>query len=322
MAQDLYATLGVSKTASSDEIKRAFRKLAAKLHPDKNPGDKTAEARFKEVSHAYDVLGDPKKRALYDEFGEAALREGFDAEQARQYKRWAEQAAQGGPRAGYGGTGVPFDIEDLFGARGGGGVGGVGSVIEDLLGGRFGRRRGPVRGRDLESEVTIDFASAVRGTTLTLQPQGSSEPVTVRIPAGADDGSRVRIRGQGAKGPEGGTPGDLILNIRVRPHPFFRREGDDLHIDVPITIAEAYKGARIRVPTPDKDVVLKVPEKTQSGQIARLRGKGVARKNRTPGDLYVHFQVQVPKADTSEVREAIEVLERAQREDPRENLRF
>ncbi len=320
MAQDLYATLGVSRTASSDEIKRAFRKLAAKLHPDKNPGDKNAEARFKEVSHAYDILGDPKKRALYDEFGEAALREGFDAEQARQYKRWAEQAARGGQRTGYGGAGIPFDIEDLFGGRGG--VGGVGSVIEDLLGGRFGRRRGPMRGRDLESEITIDFAAAVRGTTLSLQPQGSSEPVTVRIPAGADEGSRVRIRGHGGKAPEGGTPGDLILNIHVRPHPFFRREGDDLHVDVPITIAEAYKGARIRVPTPDKDVVLKVPEKTQSGQIVRLRGKGVARKNRTPGDLYVHFQVQVPTADTSEVREAIETLEKAQREDPREKLHF
>jgi len=322
MARDLYATLGVSKTASSDEIKKAFRKLAAKLHPDKNPGDKTAEARFKEVSHAYDVLGDPKKRALYDEFGEAALREGFDAEQARQYKRWAEQAAQG--RAGGGPTGVPFDFEDLFGGRAGGvgGAGGVGSVIEDLLGGRFGRRRGPMRGHDLESEITIDFVSAVRGTTLTLQPQGSSEPVTVRIPAGADEGSRVRIRGQGAKSPSGGPPGDLVLTIHVRPHPFFRREGDDLHVDVPITVAEAYNGARIRVPTPDKDVFLKVPEKAQSGQIARLRGKGVARKNREPGDLYVHFQVQVPTADTPEVREAIAVLERAQTEDPRAKLHF
>src|SRR5690606_34352239 len=130
---------------------------------------------------------------------------------------------------------------------------------------------------DLESEITIDFASAVRGTTLSLQPQGSPEPLTVRIPAGAHDGSRVRIRGQGGKSPTGGPPGDLVLTIHVRPHPFFRREGDDLHVDVPITVAEAYNGARVRVPTPDKDVVLKVPEKAQSGQAVRLRGKGVAR---------------------------------------------
>src|SRR5690606_1832156 len=214
MPQDLYAILGVPKTASTDEIKKAFRKLAAKLHPDKNPGDKTAEARFKEVNRAYEVLGDPKKRALYDEFGEAALREGFDPEQARQYKRWAEQASQGF-RGGGAQGGIPFDFEDLFGGRGG--FGGVGSVIEDLLGGRVGgrRRAGPMPGRDIESEITIDFVEAVRGTTLTLQLPGNSEPVTVRIPPGADEGSRVRIRGQGAKSPTGGPPGDLILTVHV-----------------------------------------------------------------------------------------------------------
>lgn len=319
MARDLYAVLGVSKTATADEIKKAFRKLAAKLHPDKNPGNKEAEARFKEVSSAYDVLGDAKKRALYDEFGEAALREGFDPEQARQYQRWAERAGRGGGRGGVGEAGgIPFDLEDILGGRGGG----VGSVIEDLLGGRVGRRRGPMKGQDLQSEITIDFVSAIRGTTVNLQLQGMGEPVSVRIPAGADEGSRVRIRGQGAQGMGGGPPGDLVLEIHVEPHPFFRREGDDLHLDVPITVAEAYKGARVRVPTPDNPVTLKVPEGAQSGQVMRLRGKGVARKGRTPGDLYVHFQVRVPTSRAPEVQNAIDVLEQADEGDPREKLHF
>lgn len=317
MARDLYAVLGVSKTASADDIKKKFRKLAAKFHPDRNPGDAQAEAKFKELSNAYDVLGDEKKRALYDEFGEVALREGFDPEQARQYQRWAGQAARGG--GGQAGE-VPFDLEDLFG--GGGAPGGVGSVIEDLFGGRFGRRRGPVKGQDLVSEITIDFVSAVRGTTVNLQPQGVGQPVTVRIPAGANQGSRVRVRGQGGKGSGNAPPGDLILKINVRPHPFFRREGNDLHVDIPITIAEAYKGARVRVPTPDAPVMLKVPERAQSGQIVRLRGKGIARRGREPGDLYVHFQVQVPTSDSPEIKQAIETLEAAQKEDPREKIHF
>jgi curved DNA-binding protein len=327
MAKDLYGVLGVSKSAGGDEIKKAFRKLAAKLHPDKNPGSKDAEAKFKEVNHAYEVLGDEKKRALYDEFGEEALREGFDPERARQYKRWAEQggAGFGGFRgAPQGGAGVPIDLEDLLRGAGRGGAGGVGvgDMFGDLFGGRAGRRRGPSKGPDLESDITIDFPSAVRGTTISLRPQGATEAVTVRIPAGADEGSRVRIPGQGAPGANGGPRGDLLLNIHVEPHPHFRREGNDLHVDVPITVAEAYKGAKIRVPTPDGPVVVKVPPHTQSGQAMRLRGKGVARKGQAPGDLYVRYQVQLPDAETDEVREAIDALERAQTGDPRAELRF
>lgn len=317
MARDLYAVLGVSKTATPDEIKKTFRKLAAKYHPDKNPGDAKAEARFKEVNAANEVLSDPKKRALYDEFGEVALREGFDPDQARQYQQWASRGAgRGAPSGG----GVPFDLEDLLGGRGGGA--GVGSVLEDLLGGRFSKRRGPMKGQDLESEITIDFASAIQGTTVQLQLQGKPSPLTVRIPAGAHEGSRVRLRGQGAPGGAGGAPGDLVLHIHVKPHPFFRREGNDLHLDVPITIAEAFKGARVRIPTPDGTVTLKVPEKAQSGQILRLRGKGVARKGKPAGDLYVRFEVQLPTADGPEVEEAIKLLERIQTEDPRARLHF
>jgi curved DNA-binding protein len=324
MASDLYAVLGVSKGASADEVKKAFRKLAAKLHPDKNPGNKQAEARFKEVSHAYDVLGDSKKRSLYDEFGEEALREGFDADRARQYKAWAERAQRGEGGFGRGGPGATVNIEDLFGsgAVGGPAGGGVTDIFGDLFSGGGRRRRGPSRGADVESEITIDFASAVRGTTVTLHPSTAPAPITVRIPPGADEGSRVRLAGQGVAGPNGGPNGDLFLVIHVQPHRFFRREGNDLHLDLPITLGEAYAGGKVRVPTPDGIVSLKVPAHTQSGQAMRLKGKGVTKKGAEPGDLYVHFQIQLPTVDSPEVRAAVESLEAAMSGDPRGELSF
>jgi len=192
MAQDLYATLGVPRDADADAIKKAYRKLAGQLHPDKNPGDKKKEERFKHVNHAYDVLGDDKKRKVYDEFGEEGLREGFDAEKVRAYKQWSSRqgggGGGGGGRAGSygGGGGQPVDLEDLFrGGQGGqAGAGGFGDMFGDLLG-RSRGRRGPTKGPDLESEITIDFASSLHGATLELHPNGqTSSPVTVRIPAG------------------------------------------------------------------------------------------------------------------------------------------
>jgi len=311
MAKDLYAVLGVDKSADQDTIKKTFRKVAAKLHPDKNPGDKHAEARFKEVSHANDVLGDPKKRALYDEFGEDGLREGFDAEQARAYKAWSQSGGGGGRAGGFPGG---VRIEDIFG----GASGGFGDVFGDMFkggrgGGRGGRR---MRGQDVEAETTIDFASAVRGATLQLQIGG--EAVTVRIPPGADEGARVRIAGHGAPAPmQGGQAGDLLLTLHVKPHPHFRREGDDLHVELPLTLAEAYQGAKVRVPTVDGSVTMKVPARTQAGTKMRLKGKGVARKGREPGDLYVHFKVLVPTSDDPAVAEAIETIAKTQTEDPR-----
>jgi curved DNA-binding protein len=326
MARDPYAVLGVPKTASADEIKKTYRKLASKLHPDKNPGNKQAEAQFKEVNQAYDVLGDAKKRGLFDEFGEEALREGFDADRVRQYRRWADQ---GGGRVG--GGGVPFNIEDLFSGGGAGArdVSGMGDMFGDILGGRAGgrRRRGPARGPDLESEMTIDFPTAVRGGTITLRTSESAEPITVRIPPGADEGSRIRIPGQGAPGSAGGQRGDLLVVIHVRPHPFFRREGKDLHLDLPVTVGEAFHGGKVRVPTPDGFVTLKVPPKTQSSQMLRLKGKGVVKKepgtpSAVPGDLYVHFQIHLPESDAPAVSEAIDVLEREYSGDVREKLEF
>jgi curved DNA-binding protein len=316
MAEDLYAVLGVPRTADADTIKKAYRKLAARLHPDKNPDDKGSEARFKQVNHAYDVLGDDAKRKLYDEFGEDGLREGFDPGRSRAYRDWASNQGRGSGGAYPGGGTV--DIEDLFG--GGRSASGFGDLFGDFMG-RARRARGPAKGPDLESEVTIDFASAVRGATLELQPQGvSGSTVTVRIPAGAADGNRVRIGGQGGPSATGGPRGDLVLTLHVTPHRYFRREGDDLHLDLPVTVSEAYRGAKVRVPTIDGDVTLKVPERAQSGQTVRLRGKGVARKGGQPGDLYVHFMVQVPTSADVAVGDLIDQLAQHQREDPREGI--
>ncbi len=304
MADDFYSVLGVPRNADADAIKKAYRKLARDLHPDKNPGNKEAEARFKAVNRAYETLSDPKKRALYDEFGEESLREGFDAERARAYRAWQSQAGNGfRTSAGH------VNLEDLFG-----GVGPFGD-FGDLFG--RARRRGPMKGQDVEQELTIDFDAAVRGTTLQLRRPGSGETVTVRIPPGADEGSRVRIPGQGAPSLTGGPNGDLILLIHVRPHPLFKREGDDLHIEVPIRLSEAVKGAKVKVPTFDGPVSVKVPPGTNSGTTLRVRGKGVARKGRTPGDLYVRFLVHVPKGDAPELLRAVDELSRY--EDP--NLR-
>jgi curved DNA-binding protein len=326
MARDLYSVLGVARDANEDAIKKAFRKLAMKYHPDKSPG-KANEQKFKEINQAHEVLSDKNKRALYDEFGEESLSQNFDAERARMIRQYGARRATG--RAGGGGQGG-FDVQDIFGGQGGGVVGGD---FSDILGDLFNRARSggggvgeqaarrPRRGQDVESSVTIDFVSSVTGTTLSLQREDGSEPVTVRVPPGAHEGGRLRIPGQGGQGVGGAPPGDLLLTIHVRPHALFKREGDDLHLEVPITIGEAYKGAKVKVPTPTGDVTLKVPPRTQSGHVMRLRGKGVAKKGKEPGDLYVRFLVHVPTVEDPEVAKAIETLE-ATMSDPRGDLRF
>lgn len=319
MAESFYDVLGVPKTADGDTIKKAYRKLAKDLHPDKNPGNKKAETRFKAVNRAFDVLGDEQKRALYDEFGEDSLSSGFDANKARAYKEWAARGGGGGVSGDPFGQGVR--LEDLFGGNARGGGSDVSEIFGDLFGRSGSRRRGPMKGQDLQSEVTVDFASAVRGTTIELRPStGDGTPVTVRIPAGADEGSRVRIAGQGGPSPNGGPPGDLLLNIHVQAHKSFRREGVDLHLDVPITVAEAYKGAKVKVPTIDGSVSLKVPPKSQSGSVVRLRGKGVAKRGQEPGDLYVHFQVQIPTGDDPKLVALVDQLAEFQTEDLRADL--
>lgn len=267
MAESLYDILGVTKTATSDAIRAAYRKLARKYHPDVNPGDKAAEERFKKVSAAYDVLSDDKKRAAYDEFGEASLEGGFDIDKAREYKRW--QSARQQRAATFDQGPIEFDFSELFG-----------------------RARGPIRGRDLHASVDMDFAQAITGTEMAAELPGHGT-VRVRIPPGADTGDTIRIPGKGSPGSGGGPPGDLVLELAVRPHPLVRRDGLDLYLTVPVTLDEAYNGAAIEVPTFEGKVTLKVPPLTQNRTKLRLRGKGVQRKNQR-GDFFVEIDVRMP----------------------------
>ncbi len=317
MARDLYSVLGVPRDAEEDAVKKAFRKLAMKFHPDKNPG-KDNESRFKEINHAYEILSDKKRRGLYDEFGEASLQQGFDEERARLMRQFGQQRGRAGRAAGPGGPGGSFDANDVFGQAD------LGDLFGDLFGGarRGGAARPPRgKGRDVEAEVTIEFAAAVKGTELGLTTEDGGEPVTVRIPPGVADGNRLRIVGHGGRGAGGAPPGDLLLTIHVQPHPQFKREGDDLYLDVPITIGEAYRGDKVRVPTPDGEVTLKVPARTQTGQVTRLRGKGVARKGKEPGDLYVKFLVHVATVEDPEVAKAVDLID-TRVGDVRGTLRF
>jgi curved DNA-binding protein len=318
MATDFYAILGVPKDADAATIKKAYRKLARDLHPDKNPGNTSTEQRFKDVNRAYEAVGDEKKRKLYDEFGEESLREGFDPAKQRAYKSWQSRAGDNGGFGGRGAYGGGVNLEDLFG---GNMPGGAGDGFSDLFGrSRGGARRGPSKGRDYEQELTVDFASAVKGSTLQLRSAHSPEPVTVRIPPGAAEGARVRIKGQGAPSTNGGPPGDLLLVIHVEPHALFRRDGDDLSLDVPISVSEAILGAKVKVPTFEGDVTVKVPAGTQSGTKLRVRGKGIVRKDREPGDLYLVFMVRVPTVDSPALQKLAEEIKGFEGEEPRAHL--
>lgn len=309
--RDLYAELGLKKGATKEEIKKAYRKLARELHPDRNPNNKRAEERFKRVAYANDVLSDDRKRGLYDEFGEVGLREGFDAEAARAMRGRARSTGPGG-----------FGFEEIFAGAGRGRRSGFGGTLEDLFGGGidelFGRggfggraTTGVPKAPDQESEIEVSFEEAMQGVekALTISEGGQQRTIRVRIPAGVSDGGKVRLRGQGA---QSGTPaaGDLVLTVRVGAHRWFRREGSDLHLEVPITIGEAWRGTNIRVPTPEGEVSLKVPARVQSGGRLRLKGKGVPIRGGGRGDLFVHLQVRMPDGhDHARIERAIEELE-------------
>jgi DnaJ-class molecular chaperone len=337
-APNLYSILGVARNASADDIKKAYRKLAQKFHPDKNPGDKKAEERFKEISVAHDALSDPEKRALYDEFGMEGLQPGFDPARARAYR----QRASAGPGA------QSFD----WGAGAGSGPwaetsrGGFGDILNELFG-HLGRQARGVPGADLEYPVTISMLDAIRGRsiTLTLERQvpcsscgatGRIGPrpcarcggagavperlrLTVKIPPGVDTGSRVRVAGKGEPGQFGGQAGDLYLAVTVLPHPHLERQGQDLYLNLPITVGEAVLGATVMVPTPGGKVKLKVPSGSQSGRVLRLRGAGI-QKGQSAGDFFVRLLIHVPTNGAASVKEAVDTLERAYKEDPRRDL--
>jgi DnaJ-class molecular chaperone len=320
--RDLYQVLGVGRDVDAEALRKAYRKLARRHHPDVNPGDKAAEERFKEISEAYDVLSDPVKRRNYDEFGEISLQGGFDAEQARRAREAFGARFGGEPGPGASGfefrSGEPFefgDLDDLLGRFGFGGRG------------RGGRAAG-MRGSDLEATLELDFLEAAKGgeKRLSLQLAGEdgrlrTQTLTVRIPPGVSDGGRIRLRGKGAPGLGGGAAGDLWATVRVRPHPVFRREGRDVIVDVPVTIAEAIRGAKIEVPTLEGRVTVTVPPGTDSGQKLRLRGKGIPDpKGGAAGDLYVVIQVRVPKRLDADAQAALDALAKAGPEHPRKEL--
>ena len=293
--RDLYEILGVGKTASTDEIRKAYRKLARKHHPDVNPNDSKAADRFKDISFAHEVLADEKKRKLYDEFGRSGLEAGFDPEQARAYKRWSETSQRSPFHQSFSSE---VDLEDLLSGLYGGGGGGFAG-----FGGQA--PRGPRRGPDAEGEVAIDFLDAVRGGKVPLRFDGKTVEVT--IPPGASDGTRIRLAGQGGPGRDGGPAGDLYLMLRVRSHPFFRREGDDVLLEVPVTIPELILGGSIQVPTPDGHASVKIPPRSGNGRKLRLRGKGARKRDGSHGDLYVTLSVVLPEVKEADVARLEEV---------------
>jgi len=282
MSEDLYAILGLTSSASDAEIRRAYKKLARKHHPDLNPGDADAEERFKRLSAAFEVLSKSEKRALYDELGADAEKIGYDPERAKEYREWKQRAE----------AASAFDFGDRSTGYG---------DLEDLLGDIF-RGRGPRRGADHEATLQVSFEDAARGTTASVEIGGAKG--RVEIPMGVESGTRLRLGGKGAPGRDGGPPGDLYVRIEVAPHSLFAREGIDLVLELPITIAEALVGASIEIPTLTGRVVLKVPASATNGQRLRLRGKGIT-KGKTSGDLIVTLSLVMPTGGDETMREQI-----------------
>jgi molecular chaperone DnaJ len=400
--KDYYEILGVKKSASAEEIRKAFRKLARKYHPDVNPGDKSAEEKFKSLSEANDVLSDPKKRKVYDQVG--FYSDNIDPATAEAYARGGGTGGFGGGGApggssggGSGAQGVPFDFggfdfSDLVDNAGRGRRTGGGGGFKDIFSGIFGGRGtpatevGPEAGSDLEYQVNVPFWTAIRGGVMKLnitrqdvcatchgqgyiqapgtcpecngtgqitqtggrmkfnvqcpRCQGTgknistcptchgdgtvsrTEPLEVRIKAGTRDGQRIRLAGKGNAGAHGGAAGDLYVIIRIEEHPLFRRDGDDIYLTVPVSVAEAGLGAKIEVPTIDGRALLKIPPGTQPGQKLRLREKGVpsATKDGARGDEIVEIAVAVPMPRDERTKELLKELAKLNPDDPRVEL--
>lgn len=301
MAQDPYQELGVARTASADEIRKAFRKLAKAHHPDANPGDKSAEERFKRVSAAFDIVGDPEKRAKFDR-GE------IDAE--------GRERAQGFPGGGFQGGGFPGGFQ-----RGGAQFGDV--DINDILGEMFGRRGGrgqqgfggPQRGADVRARLDIDLEDAIQGGKKRVS-FSDGRTIDITIPKGAVEGQVLRLKGQGI-GDRGGA-GDALIELSIKPHPVYRREGDDLVMDLPVSVPDAILGGKVQAPTPEGSVSLTIPKGSSSGQTLRLKGRGLPdpRSGRR-GDLLARVMLVLPEQIDAELERAAEVWRRERPYTPR-----
>jgi curved DNA-binding protein len=314
--RDLYDILGIPRTASAEDVKKAYRRLAKKYHPDVNPGDKASEEKFKEVTAAAEVIGDPKRRALYDEFGADSLRSGFDPAKADAYRQWKRQGAPQG--------GMPFDFGDFREVNVGDfGSFDFGTLFQDLFGGRAvprgGRRRAAgLRGSDAEADLLVDLRDAVVGAERDLRV--GDKTFRVKIPRGVVDGSTIRLSGQGGPGAHGGSSGDLHLRVRLREHPWVRRDGKDLLIDLPVTVPEAVLGGEVTLPTFEGPVRLRIPPGTQSGRKLRLRGKGMPDLRGGPrGDLYAVLKIVLPEP-TAGLEKAVKPLEDLYKGDPRAGI--
>jgi molecular chaperone DnaJ len=331
--KDYYQILGVSRNASDKEIKQAYRRLARKLHPDVNPGDKDAEAKFKEVNAAYEVLSDPEKRKKYDQFGENW-----------QYADQFAQAGWGaGPYRGFAGEG-PFTIFE-FGDLGSqaGDLGGIFDALFRDLGARTGTRR-PRRGQNIESPIEVTLEEAYRGSSRTIETQVESpcnvcggrgalgnapcytcggsgrvlrpQRLEVKIPPGVKDGSRIRMAGKGRAGLGSGASGDLYLVVSVRPHPLFQRKDSDLHVEVSVPLSDAILGGEVEVPTLKGKIALKIPPETQNGKVFRLAGQGMSIMGDTKkGDLFAKVKVILPAKLTEKEKELFQQLKELRRGD-------
>lgn len=303
MAKDPYETLGVARTAKPEEIRKAYRKLAKKLHPDLNPGDRSAEARFKDVSSAYDLLSDPEKRRRFDA-GEIDA-EGQERPRGPFFRDHAESG--GGPfrarrRAGASRSGLEDLFEDLFGER------------DFARGERMG-----FPGGDVSLRLAVPFLDAVNGATARVSLPGG-DVIDLKIPPGATDGQVLRLRGKGLPGINGGPAGDALVELAIAPHPLYRREGDTIRYDLPVSLHEAVLGAKVEAPTPAGKVVLTIPPGSNTGTVLRLRGRGVARANGTRGDCIVTLKVVLPPRPDAAFEQFLRGWEAGRRHDPRAGL--
>jgi DnaJ-class molecular chaperone len=300
LAADPYQTLGLAKDASAEAIRKAYRRLAKKLHPDLNPGNKQAEEQFKEVTAANDLLSDPQKRARFDR-GEIDA-SGAERPRERYYRDFAE-----------GGASNPYASDAGFADFAG---------ADDFFSGIFGRQgRGNVRmrGQDAHYRLALDFLDAINGgkQQLTL-PDGSV--LDVAIPPGTRDGQVLRLRGKGRPGIGGGPPGDALIEVEVRPHRIFTRKGDDIHVELPMSLREAVLGGKVKVPTPSGEVTMTIPKWSNTGTVLRLKGQGVPRPNGTRGDEYVTLKVTLPETPDPELEKFVAQWRPATARNPREAM--